>query len=344
MKLTKIVALLLVLALSFSLFSCELIDKIKDLLPFGSEAGATEKLPEKVPEKTDYYSDFLNTAKQNDATGEYYYEEFSPEQVTDLKIDALVSAFIFTDYKYEDMALVYKFKDTASAGAFEEESKEKYKNMPTISVNRFDDVVVFGYLSVAGMIERGEVYQLPVLSDYSEYRDTRDTEGRDTVTVKITVKDYGEIVVLLDATTAPVTVANFTKLVSEGFYDGLTFHRVKKSFVIQGGDPLANGTGGSDEKIFGEFSSNGHENDIKHLRGTISMARGNGKDSASSQFFICSADSAHLDGSYAAFGYVISGLHVVDAITRATARYGDSNGTISIKEKQAVIEKIEIMP
>ncbi len=113
---------------------------------------------------------------------------------------------------------------------------------------------------------------------------------------------------------APVTVANFTKLVREGFYDGLIFHRVIPGFMIQGGDPLGNGMGGSDEKIKGEFAANGFNNPLKHTRGVISMARAYDPNSASSQFFIMHDDAPHLDGSYAAFGKVVSGIEVVDEI------------------------------
>ena len=148
------------------------------------------------------------------------------------------------------------------------------------------------------------------------YASERDIEGRDISYVEIKVKDFGKIVVLLDATTAPITVENFLSLVNEGFYDGLVFHRVIKDFMIQGGDPLGNGTGGSAKTIKGEFSKNGYYNDIKHKRGVISMARSESYDSASSQFFICNADSSSLDGSYAAFGYVVKGMDVVDKITK----------------------------
>ena len=153
--------------------------------------------------------------------------------------------------------------------------------------------------------------------DYSTYRDTRDVAGRDVSYVEISFKNYGKVVVLLDATTAPETVENFLKLVNEKFYDGLKMHRIIKNFMIQGGDPNGNGTGGSSENIKGEFSANGHQNDILHYRGTISMARGQSYDSASSQFFICNADSNDsLDGKYAAFGYVLEGMSVVDKITK----------------------------
>ncbi len=148
------------------------------------------------------------------------------------------------------------------------------------------------------------------------YADERSIEGRDITYVEISVEDYGEIVVLLDATTAPITVANFLSLVNEGFYDGLKFHRIIKDFMIQGGDPKGNGSGGSENTIIGEFSKNGHENDISHKRGVISMARSDDYNSASSQFFICNADAMDsLDGSYAAFGYVVEGMRVVDKIT-----------------------------
>ena len=156
---------------------------------------------------------------------------------------------------------------------------------------------------------------------------------------KITVKDYGTIEVELDADQAPITVTNFAKLVQKGFYDGLTFHRIISGFMIQGGDPEGTGMGGSDETIKGEFSSNGVENSIKHTRGTISMARSQDPDSASSQFFIMHQDADYLDGEYAGFGHVTSGMEVVDQICEKTP-VTDSNGTVK-KSNQPVIEKIE---
>ena len=149
-----------------------------------------------------------------------------------------------------------------------------------------------------------------------EYLESRDTDGRDIKYVEICVKGYGRMVVLLDATTAPITVKNFIELAEAGFYDGLTFHRIIADFMIQGGDPKGDGTGGSANTIYGEFSNNGWDNDISHKRGVISMARSNENNSASSQFFICNADASDsLDDSYAAFGYVVEGMSVVDAIT-----------------------------
>ncbi len=122
---------------------------------------------------------------------------------------------------------------------------------------------------------------------------------------------------------APITVENFENLVKEGFYNGLIFHRVISGFMIQGGDPLGTGTGGSKNKIKGEFRSNGVQNDIKHVRGVISMARSSNPDSASSQFFIMHKDAPHLDGQYAAFGKVVEGIEVVDEIAATETDFRD---------------------
>lgn len=156
----------------------------------------------------------------------------------------------------------------------------------------------------------------------------------------IEVADYGTITIELDPVSAPKTVENFVDLAESGFYDGLTFHRIMEGFMIQGGDPLGNGTGGSDETIIGEFSQNGYDNPISHVRGTVSMARSNDPDSASSQFFIVHADSVFLDGSYAGFGHVVEGMDVVDAIAEDAVPV-DSNGTISASE-QPIITSITI--
>jgi len=158
----------------------------------------------------------------------------------------------------------------------------------------------------------------------------------------ITVKDYGTITVELDADVAPITVSNFAQLANDGFYDGLTFHRVIEGFMIQGGDPNGDGSGGSDRPIIGEFESNGTDNTIKHERGTISMARASDPNSASSQFFIMQEDASYLDGEYAAFGRVTEGMDVVDAIVDDVARYGDSNGVLA-SDKQPVIESVTMV-
>lgn len=159
--------------------------------------------------------------------------------------------------------------------------------------------------------------------------------------VEITVRDYGTISVELDGDAAPITVENFLKLAGDGFYDGLTFHRIISGFMIQGGDPLGNGTGGSDQTIKGEFSANGVENNLSHTRGAISMARSKVMDSASSQFFIVHEDSTFLDGQYACFGYVTEGMEVVDAICEAVSVM-DGNGLVAA-EIQPVIESIKVL-
>ena len=159
--------------------------------------------------------------------------------------------------------------------------------------------------------------------------------------IQIDIANYGTITAELDADMAPITVTNFIKLVNEGFYNGLTFHRIIDGFMIQGGDPLGNGTGGSSETIKGEFTANGVNNTIKHERGVLSMARSSAYDSASSQFFIMHEAASHLDGSYAAFGHVLSGMEVVDAIC-ANTPVTDSNGTVAAAN-QPVITAITVI-
>ena len=158
---------------------------------------------------------------------------------------------------------------------------------------------------------------------------------------KIEIKNYGTIELELDADIAPITVSNFAKLANEGFYNGLTFHRIINGFMIQGGDPEGTGMGGSSEKIKGEFSVNGVKNTISHVRGTISMARSNSYNSASSQFFIVHKDSKFLDGQYAGFGKVTSGIEIVDKICKDT-KVEDDDGT-TLKENQPIIEKIQMV-
>ena len=141
--------------------------------------------------------------------------------------------------------------------------------------------------------------------------------------VKIEMENGKEILIELYPEKAPITVANFEKLVKQGFYDGLIFHRVIKGFMIQGGDPEGTGMGGSDEKIKGEFARNGVNNDLKHTRGVISMARSMMPNSASSQFFIMHEDAPHLDGDYEAFGKVVKGIEVVDEIADVQVDFND---------------------
>lgn len=166
--------------------------------------------------------------------------------------------------------------------------------------------------------------------------------NNEVINVEMSVKDYGKITLELDKENAPITVDNFVKLVNNKFYDGLTFHRIIDGFMIQGGDPNKDGTGGSKETIKGEFKNNGVNNTISHKRGVISMARSSDANSANSQFFIMHKDNTNLDGSYAAFGHVISGMDVVDTIVKNTSTYGDENGIVPV-DKQPVIEYIKII-
>ncbi len=163
----------------------------------------------------------------------------------------------------------------------------------------------------------------------------------------IEIIDYGKITVLLDQEQAPITVRNFVNLANAGFYNGLTFHRIIEGFMMQGGDPNGNGSGGSDKNIVGEFLSNGYNNTISHKRGVISMARQGDPyndapyyNTASSQFFIMHEDNEGLDGDYAAFGFVTEGMDVVDAVC-TNVKPVDNNGTIP-SYAQPVIKSITI--
>lgn len=183
-----------------------------------------------------------------------------------------------------------------------------------------------------------------IISCYGQGKKGKESEqnlmnGKHNILIKM--KDGGEIKVELDADIAPITVTNFINLANNHFYDGLTFHRIIKGFMIQGGDPTGTGTGGSSDTIKGEFAENGVENSISHKRGVISMARGDDFDSASSQFFIVHEDSTFLDGKYASFGKVTSGMEVVDKIAKVEADE-NKNGLVE-KEKQPVIETISVI-
>ncbi|MBQ9742120.1 MAG: peptidylprolyl isomerase [Ruminococcus sp.] len=165
-------------------------------------------------------------------------------------------------------------------------------------------------------------------------------ESNKTYFADIDIEGYGVITVKLCQDSAPITTENFVALAEEGFYDGLTFHRIIAGFMMQGGDPTGTGMGGSDENIVGEFRMNGYSNDLSHTRGAISMARSMDPDSASSQFFIVHEDSQFLDGQYAAFGYVTEGIEVVDRVCDE-ARPIDQNGTIP-RDRHPVMNSVTI--
>ena len=212
-------------------------------------------------------------------------------------------------------------------------------------MKKFLSLLMSAALIVAGLTSCGGDSGKTSKDSTSDTKTTSEQETKEMLTGKhhaeITVKGKGVIALELDADSAPITVTNFVKLANEGFYDGLTFHRIIKGFMIQGGDPKGNGTGGSDETIKGEFSANGVENNIKHERGVISMARSTPYNSASSQFFIMHETSSHLDGQYAAFGHVTSGMDIVDDLAENT-KVEDNNGTV-LKANQPVIESIKVI-
>ncbi len=165
-------------------------------------------------------------------------------------------------------------------------------------------------------------------------------DSNKTYYADIDIEGYGVITLKLDQDEAPITTENFVNLAEDGFYDGLTFHRIIAGFMMQGGDPTGTGMGGAEDTIRGEFLMNGYRNNLSHTRGAISMARSMDPDSASSQFFIVHEDSTFLDGQYAAFGYVTEGIEVVDRVCDEAIPV-DNNGTIP-RDRHPVINTITI--
>ena len=203
-------------------------------------------------------------------------------------------------------------------------------------------VLVLSMAGCGGSSSDEQPAEEPEQSEQTEQAEEPAAEPIGIHHAEIVIKDFGTVKLELDGDTAPITVQNFMDLANAGFYDGLTFHRIMDGFMIQGGDPNGNGTGGSDHNIKGEFAANGVNNPISHKKGVISMARApQDFDSASSQFFIVQADSEFLDGQYAAFGNVTEGMEFVDIIAKE-AKPIDDNGTIPADE-QPVIETIRII-
>ena len=232
-----------------------------------------------------------------------------------------------------------------------EEFKKNFKNslkfsLPAIAIILL--VVIIIWDPFTKKVEDGSLTTSGTNSS-SNNNATENTEGTytpkaldETLTyyADIDIKDYGMITVKLDQKAAPISSANFVALAEDGFYNGLTFHRIIEGFMMQGGDPNGNGLGGSENNIVGEFTSNGYQNNLLHTRGAISMARSGSPNSASSQFFIVHEDSPHLNGDYAVFGYVTEGMDVVDKVCE-DANPTDGNGTIPAEE-QPIITSITI--
>ena len=181
--------------------------------------------------------------------------------------------------------------------------------------------------------------------DTPEKQESFDVTEKEIVKVRILMNNGKEMILELYPKIAPITVQNFVDLATSGFYDGLTFHRIYSGFMIQGGDPKGNGTGGSDKTIKGEFKENNVENNLSHTRGVISMARSNDMDSASSQFFIVHNDSAaaSLDGKYAAFGKLTEGFDVLDALAATEVKYNIQMDERSTPIEPPVINSIRVI-
>ncbi len=264
-----------------------------------------------------------------------------------------ISALLGPDTKYTPEQLhaaIQKAAGEATSAADVQAQIEKIANDVTAPLKQKGRGKIIGIAAgIVAVIAILAIFILPsaLKNDYNPTEtpagssaDSTPAPIRQDYTAVIDIQDYGKITVALDAEAAPETVENFVSLARSGFYDGLTFHRIIEGFMMQGGDPNGDGTGGSDKTIKGEFSANGVENNLSHTRGAISMARSSDMDSASSQFFIVHQDSPNLDGQYACFGYVTDGMDVVDAICEA-AEPTDSNGTIA-PEDQPVINSITI--
>jgi len=208
--------------------------------------------------------------------------------------------------------------------------KEKVEVKERKEETKKDHKILFSIIGIALVVILGVVVNLIKETNHPTYRSGK-------VYAVMTIKDYGDIYLELDADVAPITVTNFINLANSGFYDNLTFHRMIKGFMMQGGDPLGNGYGDNGNYIEGEFSNNGHENNISHVRGTISMARGDDPNSASTQFFIVTDDSKHLDGNYAAFGTVVDGMDIVDKLMD---KYATKEDELLKEDKRPIITSI----
>lgn len=200
-----------------------------------------------------------------------------------------------------------------------------------VNNNDYTTVIIFSVVILVAAIIVG--FMLFRNDNKTDSTPTPTLDASKTYFADIVIKDYGTITVQLDQNSAPITAANFVKLAENGFYNGLTFHRIIEGFMMQGGAPKSS----ADEpaSIVGEFSENGYDNPLKHERGVISMARANDMNSASSQFFIIHETSPHLDGKYAAFGKVIEGIEIVDAVCEA-AEPIDRNGSIAEKDRPVI--------
>jgi len=351
--------LLVVLMLVLSLAACgKTADTTEKEETATTTTAATDEAADNIVKTQDdadmLVSEFTGIERDKDK-GCFYNEDNLPDLTADGLSGTLREAYYTTDGSIIAVFMVGNGSDmTHQISAFDarifnaagETVAEEYLSGSTVQVDA-DNYSQVNVMISADHVKKTDdpLSELGVELTFESV--TVNTDNVGTVTsvtathyAAITIKDYGTITVALDAKTAPITVENFKALADSGFYDGLTFHRIMEGFMMQGGDPNGNGTGGSDKEIKGEFAYNGHENPLSHVRGAISMARSSAYDSGSSQFFIVHKDSTFLDGQYAAFGYVTEGMDIVDAICTA-AEPTDNNGSIA-PDAQPVIETIVV--
>lgn len=284
-----------------------------------------------IPEGDKYYLDFIITAEE--------YAELAGGTV-----EAPVTYRVFFDKEGKitsfERTMIYYYYDVILV---EDNMKVHIQNVGNVTkVESPQNPEAFSVRVKAEDIDLSSVESIDLFEPSSEVTDyvllDMKIEGKVNISETETVENYeGKIVIRLFPDVAPLTVSNFKSLVGGSFYNGLTMHRVIPNFVIQGGDPDGDGTGGSDEEIFGEFTENGFTNNLSHKRGVVSMARSSENDSASSQFFICNADATSLDEKYAAFGYVVYGMDTVDIISALAT--DDSDKPI----QKVTIEKVSFV-
>lgn len=279
----------------------------------------------------------------------------------------LAEFFKGQEYSYDDMMkeLAAREKEAVVPESVDEVAKKVMEEIATAAekAEKKKDMMYSVVFLVAGLLILAGIFRGRLMKENAQF--TESSEGivaestetseaeKESIIINvelldenltyyadIEMKDYGTIVVELNQEVAPITAANFVELAESGFYDGLTFHRILKGYMMQGGDPLGDGTGTSGKSIYGEFEANGHKNTISHKRGTISMARPDDYNGASCQFFIMQGDYVLWNGYYAAFGTVIEGIEIVDAICDADYN-ADGNGVVSANE-QPVINKVTI--
>lgn len=262
--------------------------------------------------------------------GEEYYLDLtiSQEKYSELtggEVESPVTYKVYFDKdgsitRFERSMLYYYYYDDVYVTLIDDRMKVYIQNVGNVQkISAPENAEAYSVRVNAEDIDLTPVDSLDDFEDNGEVTDYVFIKFKVDGTVKIneneTVDNYqGEILIRLFPNVAPLTVSNFKGLVGGRFYKGLTIHRIVPDFVIQGGDPNGDGTGGADDEIFGEFAANGFTNNLSHIRGVVSMARSNDPDSASSQFFICHKDAKNLDGNYAAFGYVVYGLDVIDIL------------------------------